>query len=104
MVKRNRTGCIQRLDSLKTTQSQMADVGSIMHCRVCFRVTRDNGECLGTNYSCSGWSNEQSPHWTEEFRDSGRSSAGCFYQWSLECGSGGLTERQTPPQRPSDGM
>ena len=76
----------------------MADVGSIMHCRVCFRETGGHRQCRGSNYSCSGWSNEQPPQWTEEFHDignAGSTSAGCVYQWSFQCESSDLFNETT---------
>ena len=98
MLRGNRTGCIQQLDSQKTTQSQMADVRSIMHCRVCLCETRGHRECQSSKYSCSGWSNEQSPQWTEEFHDTGNvgsASTGYVYQWSLQCESSDLSNGTT---------
>ena len=53
--------------------------------RVCFRETEGSSQCQGHRHSCSGWSSNENPQWTQPFRDdTDRRAGGCTYQWKLE--------------------
>lgn len=77
--------CNQRIDRIES-QIGNASTSTVHRCRVCFQETEGSDQCQGNRNSCSGWSNETSPKWTEPFRDdTDDRSGGCKYQWHLDC-------------------
>jgi len=76
---------ISKLETdLKAFESKMNRL--VTRCRVCFRETEGSSQCQRSRNSCSGWSNSNSPEWTDGFRDdTDRRSGGCTYQWRVEC-------------------
>jgi len=87
--------CSQRIDEV---ESQIESV-PVTRCRICFKETENSVQCQLNRSSCSGWSNETSPAWTEPFRDDTDDRPhGCIYQWYIECQWAVCITVQLPPK------